>query len=84
VILKGASLTYFKSERDVQFPPRGRIDLGAGACLELEGLKRRRHWTWQVVDKQVRGHGVGGWVGEWLGGWVRAYGLRVLVVVRVC
>ena len=54
VILKGSTLTYFKSERDVQFPPRGRIDLGAGAAVELEGLKRRRHWTWKIVDKQAR------------------------------
>lgn len=51
VILKGALLTYFRSERDVQFPPRGRVDL-RGACVELEGLKRRRHWTFHVVDKQ--------------------------------
>lgn len=55
VILKGAVLTYFKGERDVQFPPRGRIDLGGGAAVELEGLKRRRHWTWHIVDPQVGG-----------------------------
>jgi hypothetical protein len=55
--LKGSTLTYFRGERDTQFPPRGQIDL-TGTCLELEGLKRRRHWTWQIVDKQV-----GGWVG---------------------
>lgn len=54
VILKGTSLTYFRSERDVQFPPRGRIKLGPGTCVELEGLKRRRHWTWHIVDKEVR------------------------------
>ncbi len=43
VILKGTVLTYFRSERDVQFPPRGRIDLrSAGAstacracCVQL-------------------------------------------------
>lgn len=52
VILKGTSLTYFRSERDVQFPPRGRIQLGPGTCVELEGLKRRRHWTWHLVDKE--------------------------------
>lgn len=57
MILKGALLTYFRSERDVQFPPRGRVDL-RGACVELEGLKRRRHWTFHVVDKQVRHRGV--------------------------
>ncbi|PSC71143.1 Diacylglycerol O-acyltransferase 1 [Micractinium conductrix] len=51
VILKGTTLTYFKSERDVQFPPRGRVEL-AGASVELEGLKRRRHWTWHIVDPQ--------------------------------
>ncbi|KAL4426721.1 hypothetical protein ABPG77_004777 [Micractinium sp. CCAP 211/92] len=52
VILKGTSLTYFRSERDVQFPPRGRIQLGPRTCVELEGLKRRRHWTWHIVDKE--------------------------------
>ena len=36
VILKGPVLSYFRSERDVQFPPRGRIDL---RC------RRRRCWT---------------------------------------
>ncbi|KAI7841389.1 hypothetical protein COHA_005007 [Chlorella ohadii] len=51
VILKGTVLTYFRSERDVQFPPRGRIDL-SGGVIELEGLKKRRHWTWHVVDPQ--------------------------------
>jgi hypothetical protein len=53
-ILKGSTLTYFRGERDTQFPPRGQIDL-TGTCLILEGLKRRRHWTWQIVDKQVGG-----------------------------
>ena len=57
VILKGATLTYFRSERDVQFPPRGRIDLAGGAVVELEGLKRRRHWTWHVL---LRGAGAQG------------------------
>lgn len=47
----------------MQFPPRGRIQLGPGTCVELEGLKRRRHWTWHLVDKEV-----GGWVGWGAGG----------------
>ena len=34
VILKGTTLTYFKSERDVQFPPRGRVEL-AGNCVRV-------------------------------------------------
>lgn len=124
VILKGATLTYYRSERDVQYPPRGRIDSvvswlagwlaqqqqrsaavlcsavqlrsqqysvllqcateqqrlsraerrraashtdphrptalppQVGAVVELEGLKRRRHWTWHVYDPQVRGAAV--------------------------
>lgn len=28
--------------------------------IELEGLKKRRHWTWHVVDPQVGGAERGG------------------------
>ena len=52
-MLKGTTLTYYKSERDVHYPPRGEIDL-QGTYLEMEGLKRRKHWTFQVTDA----HGV--------------------------
>ena len=54
-ILKGTTLTYFKSERDVQFPPRGRIDLAppGAAVVVLEGLKRGKHFTFNIMDKQV-------------------------------
>lgn len=31
-----------------------------GAVIELEGLKKRRHWTWHVVDPQVGGAQRGG------------------------
>jgi len=50
VILRGQHLTYFRSERDVAYPPRGQISL-EGTYVDLEGLKRRKFWTFRVVDR---------------------------------
>lgn len=53
VILRGQEqeLTYYRSERDVAYPPRGQISL-QGTYVDMEGLKRRRFWTFRVVDRQ--------------------------------
>ena len=39
----------------MQFPPRGRIDLAppGAAVVVLEGLKRGKHFTFNIMDKQV-------------------------------
>ncbi len=38
VVLKGLRLSYYRKEQDVQYPPRGQIDLqvGRGDCVCLE------------------------------------------------
>ena len=51
VILRGATLCYFRSERDVAYPPRGEIHL-TDTYVDAEGLKRRKFWTFRVVDRQ--------------------------------
>jgi hypothetical protein len=50
-VLRGSTLTYFKSEQDVLYPPRGQIELH-GTFVEAEGLKRRKYHTFQVGDKR--------------------------------
>lgn len=49
-ILKGSTLSYYRSEQDVQFHPRGQIEL-EGTSIEFEGLKRRKHYTWSIMDQ---------------------------------
>jgi diacylglycerol O-acyltransferase 1 len=50
VILRGQKLTYYRSERDVYFPPRGEINLANTIVLE-QGLRRRKYYTFKVVDR---------------------------------
>ncbi|KAH7619019.1 putative Diacylglycerol O-acyltransferase 1C [Nannochloris sp. 'desiccata'] len=50
VILRGQKLTYYRSERDVYFPPRGEINLAKTIVLE-QGLRRRKYYTFKVVDR---------------------------------
>jgi diacylglycerol O-acyltransferase-1 len=50
VVLKDRSVMYYKKERDVyRNPPRGQLAL-EGTFVEIEGLKRRKYWTFRVVD----------------------------------
>lgn len=50
VVVKFDSLMYYKNERDVyRNPPRGQLGL-RGTFVEVEGLKRRKYWTFRVVD----------------------------------
>lgn len=49
LILRDKALVYYKSEQHVHFPPRGYISLD-GAWLDLEGLKRRRYYTFSIRD----------------------------------
>lgn len=50
VVVKYDSLMYYKNERDVyRNPPRGQLGL-RGTFAEVEGLKRRKYWTFRVVD----------------------------------
>lgn len=49
MVLKGSTLLYYKQEQDVQFPPRGQIDL-QGAYVESEGLKRRKYLAFNVYN----------------------------------
>lgn len=49
-ILRGQMLTYYKSERDVHFPPRGEILL-TDTYLDVEGLRKRKFWTFKIVDR---------------------------------
>ena len=52
VVVRDESLMYFKNERDVyRNPPRGQLSL-SGTYVEVEGLKRRKYWTFRVVDRQ--------------------------------
>ena len=52
VVVRDESLMYFKNERDVyRNPPRGQLGL-SGTYVEVEGLKRRKYWTFRVVDRQ--------------------------------
>jgi diacylglycerol O-acyltransferase-1 len=50
VILRGQKLTYYRSERDVYFPPRGEINLANSIVIE-QGLRRRKYHTFKVVDR---------------------------------
>eukprot|EP01025_Chloroclados_australasicus_P052422 TRINITY_DN6110_c0_g2_i2.p1 TRINITY_DN6110_c0_g2~~TRINITY_DN6110_c0_g2_i2.p1 ORF type:complete len:673 (-),score=48.10 TRINITY_DN6110_c0_g2_i2:283-2301(-) len=49
--LIGNSLCYYRSEKDAQFYPRGRLSV-KGCILEWEGLKAGRYWTFAIVDGQ--------------------------------
>lgn len=50
VVVKEEGLVYYKNERDVQYPPRGQVRL-EGMYVDIEGLKRRKYWTFRVVDR---------------------------------
>ncbi|KAI8108683.1 hypothetical protein M9435_005100 [Picochlorum sp. BPE23] len=50
VIVRSGSLMYYKNERDVyRYPPRGQLSL-RGTFVDVEGLKRRKYWTFRVMD----------------------------------
>jgi diacylglycerol O-acyltransferase 1 len=49
-VIQDGALTYFQSERDVQYPPRGHITL-AGTYVDYEGVKRRKYHVFKVVDR---------------------------------
>ena len=50
IVLKDKSVMYYRNERDVyRNPPRGQLDL-ENTFVEVEGLKRRKYWTFRVVD----------------------------------
>jgi hypothetical protein len=48
-ILQGDTLRYYRSERDVQYAPRGQFSV-RGTFVLAEGLKGRKFWTLSVVD----------------------------------
>ena len=50
VVLKDDTLTYYRSERDVSYPPRGQISL-TDTIITPQGLRRRKFWTFQVSDR---------------------------------
>ena len=50
IVLKDKSIMYYRNERDVyRNPPRGQLDL-ENTYVDIEGLKRRKYWTFRVVD----------------------------------
>lgn len=42
MVIKGSTLLYYKREQDVQFPPRGQIDLQVRCAALLWALARLR------------------------------------------
>jgi diacylglycerol O-acyltransferase-1 len=49
VVLRGRELLLYRSEADVGLPPRRAVDLRSTTVL-TEGLKRRRHHTFTLLD----------------------------------
>ena len=50
VVVQENELLYYKSEKDMHYPPRGQIRL-QGTYVDVEGLKRKRWWTFKIVDR---------------------------------
>lgn len=50
VVVQENELLYYKSEKDMHYPPRGQIRL-QGTYVDVEGLKRKKWWTFKIVDR---------------------------------